>query len=312
MLPDPCNIEESGSFQHPTFGDLPIYQGWKNVPNDVVTETGLKRRGKRLTPTQRPVAVVHTQRHRRHHYDLLYRVAEAIEYRPYTARQKAALQRVKARVTCRRCGVSFVKLSEEGHCSICQAYLDRRREAKATAIQWAQAIINQPFLVLDTEMTGLHFWDRIVEIAVINETGGVLLDTLIDPEKHIPAEVIAIHGITDEMVHGKPTFQDILPELKAILTDKPVVIYNVAFDKPFLERGGLKVEDYEFQCAMLMYAKFFGTWSNYYKNWKRQSLQAACSYCGIQWKNMHRAASDCEATRQVINYMAKTTVRQPP
>jgi len=305
MLPKPHSMEESDQFQDLAFGDLPVYQGWQNVPHDFVTEPGLKKRGKRRTPTQQPVAVVHTQRHRRHHYDLLYKIAEAIEFRPYTVRQKAALQRVKARVTCRRCGVAFVRLSDEGHCLNCQAYLDRRREARTSASQWAQTISSQPFLVLDTETTGLHFWDRIVEIAVIDEAGGVLLNTLINPEKHIPTEVIAIHGITDEMVRGKPTFQDILPELTVMLTGKPVVIYNVDFDKPFLARGGLKVENYDFQCAMLMYAQFFGSWSDYYKNWKRQSLQAACSYCDVQEKNMHRAAADCEATRQVINYMAQ-------
>jgi DNA polymerase-3 subunit epsilon len=300
-----------GIFHHQTFGNLPVYQGWRNVPDDFVTETGLKQRGKQRTPRQRPVAIVHTQFHRRHHYYLLYNVAEAIEKRPLTARQKAALQRVKARMSCRWCGRSFVKLSSEGNCSACQSYLDRRRNAKLAAIQWAQAIISQSFLVLDTETTGLCPWDRIIEIAVIDETGSVLLNTLVNPEMYIPAGVSTIHGITDEMVQDKPTFRDILPELEVILTDRPIVIYNVAFDKPFLARGGLKVEDYEFHCAMLMYAKFFGAWSNYHKNWKRQSLQTACSYSGIRHKRMHRAVSDCEATRQVLNYMATTTVRRP-
>jgi DNA polymerase III subunit epsilon len=305
MFSEYLSIEEFDSLQSPTIGDLPVYQGWQNVPNDFLTETGLKKRGKRRTPSQQPVAVVHTQRHRRHHYELLYKIAEAIEFHPYTARQRAALQRVKARVTCSRCGATFIKLSEEGHCSTCQDYLDRRQEARASAVEWAQTIVSQPFLLLDTETTGLHFWDRIVEVAVIDEAGEILLNTLINPEKHIPAEVIAIHGITDDMVRGQPTFHEILPDLEAIFTDKPIVVYNVGFDKPFLARAGLKVENYNFQCAMLMYAKFFGSWSDYYKNWKRQSLQAACSYCNIQWKNMHRAAADCEATRQVVFAMAR-------
>jgi len=304
-------MEDLNMFHHPSFGDLPVYQGWGNVPDNFVTETGLKQRGKRRTPRQRPVAVVYTQSRRRQRYYLLYNVVEAMEKRALTARQKAALQRVKARNSCRRCGVSFVKLSPEGNCSACQPYLDRRRQAKTKAIQWAQAVISQPFLVLDTETTGLGSWDRIVEIAVIDETGGVLLNTLVNPEMYIPAAVISIHGITDEMVRNKPTFQDILPELEAILSGKPIVIYNVAFDKRFLAHGGIEVEDYEFQCAMLMYAKFFGAWSDYYKNWKRQSLQKACHYCGIQQKRIHRAASDCEVTRQIIDYMAKATVRQP-
>ena len=311
MLPKPEILEESDSVQQPTFGELPVYQSWKHVPAGFVTEAELKKRGKRRTPMQQPVAVVHTQRHHRRHAELLYNIAEAIEYHPYTARQKAALQRVKDRISCRRCGVTHVLLSPEGHCSSCQADLDRRWEAKTTAIAWAQSIVSQPFLLLDTETTGLHpSWDRIVEIAVVDETGAILLNTLINPDKHIPAEVIGIHGITNEMVRGKPRFTDILPELEDILAGKPIVIYNVGFDRPFLARGGVKVEKHEFHCAMLMYSQFFGNWSDYYKNWKRQSLQAACSHCRIEEMNMHRAAADCEATRQVVHYMAKATVKR--
>lgn len=297
-------------FHHPKFGDLPLYHGWKNVPDNFVTETGLKQLGKRRTPRQRPVAVVHTQRHRRRHQHLLYDVTEAIEKQRYTAKQRATLQRVKARITCRRCGVSFVKLSSEGNCSVCQKEVNRRRNAKLEAVQWAKELVHQPFLILDTETTGLGPWDRIVEIAVIDEAGSVLLNTLINPVMHIPAGVTTIHGITDEMVRDKPMFQDILPDLEAILADEIVVIYNVAFDTRFLARSGLKVENHSFQCAMLMYAKFSGVWSDYYKNWRRQSLQKACDYCGIQYDTMHRAVSDCEATRQVINYMAQVMVKR--
>ncbi len=301
-------MEEYVIFHHPKFGDLPVYQGWRNVPENFVTETGLRQHGKRRAPRQRPIAIVHIQRHRRHHHYLLYDVAEAIEKRLYTAKQKAALRRVKARNTCRRCGVSFVKLSSEGNCSACQTDVDRRREAKIEAVQWAKTLMNHPFLILDTETTGLRSWDQIVEIAVIDEIGDVLLNTLINPEISIPVGVTSIHGITNEMVQDKPRFQDILPELEDILNGMPVVIYNATFDKRFLAHGGLTVEDYEFQCAMLMYAKFFGVWSDYYNNWKRQSLQKACHYCGIQRKSIHRAASDCEATRQIINYMAQANI----
>jgi DNA polymerase-3 subunit epsilon len=303
-------MRKAAIFHHPKFGDLPLYYGWKKVPDNFVTETVLKQRGKRRTLRQRPIAVVQIQRHRRYRHYLLYDVTEAIEKQSYTAKQKATLQRVKARVTCQRCGISFVKLSPEGNCLVCQKEVDRRREARIEAIQWARELVKQPFLILDTETTGLGPWDRIVEIAVIDETGDVLLNTLINPVMHIPAGVTTIHGITDEMVQDCPTFQDILPELETILADELVVIYNVAFDTRFLARGGLKVETYRFQCAMLMYAKFSGVWSEYYKNWRRQSLQKACDYCGIQRDTMHRAMFDCEATRQVINYMAQAIVKR--
>jgi DNA polymerase III subunit epsilon len=291
-------------YHHSKFGDLPLYRDWKKVPSHLMTEVGLKKHGKRRTPLQRPVAVVHTQNHRRHHYHLLYNVAETIEKRPYTARQKAALHRARAKVTCRRCGASFVQLSPDGYCADCQPQVEQRQKARTRAIRWAETLVRRPFLVLDTETTGLRPLDRIVEIAVIDGDGHVLLDTLINPERYIPADVIGIHGITDAMVRDQPTFREILPMLEEILADRPIVIYNAAFDKRFLARSGLNVGQYNFQCAMLKYAQFFGAWSRHHNNWRRQSLQKACAACGVQQHNMHRAVADCEATRQVVYCMA--------
>ena len=60
--------------------------------------------------------------------------------------------------------------------------------------------------ILDTETTGLYDDAEIVEISIIDENGGVLLDTLVKPLKPIPAEATAIHGITNEMVATAPTW----------------------------------------------------------------------------------------------------------
>lgn len=288
-----------------TFDELPIYHDWTSVPEHLLTEAGLKERGKRLVPMQRPVAIVRIQRHRRHRNYFLYDATEAIEKRPLTVRQKTALQRVKARHTCQQCGTPFMVLSPEGYCETCQQGVMQRKNARLDAVQWAQTLAERPFLVLDTETTGLGALDRIVEIAVINENGEVLLNTLVNPEMYIPADVIGIHGITNEMVRGQPAFRDLLPDLESLLAGQPVVMYNVDFDKRFLARSGLNVGKYKFSCAMLMYARFFGQWSDHYRSWKRQSLERACACCGIRYQNMHRAVADCEATRQLVRFMAQ-------
>jgi DNA polymerase-3 subunit epsilon len=298
-------METFGLFHHTKFGKLPLYYAWKDIPDNYVTEMALKERGMRLFPGQKPVAVVHTQSHRRHRYDLLYSLEDAIENRPLTKRQKTALQRVKARNKCQQCGVAFVELSKEGYCINCQGEFAKRQDARNLAIQWANVLLQQPFVLLDTETTGLGTWDRIVEIAVLDEAGRIVFNTLLNPGIGIPAGVITIHGITDDMVWDKPTFQEILPELEQVLTGKPVVIYNVAFDKRFLARSGLRVQNYNFQCAMLMYAKFFGAWSDSRNSWKWQSLEKACLSCGISRYRMHRAVADCQATLDIIHYMAR-------
>jgi DNA polymerase III epsilon subunit-like protein len=297
-------------YHHPKFGEIPIYYGWDRVPERFVTEAGLKERGKRRMPNQRPVAVVEVQTRKRRRQHLLYDEKDALERRPLTSRQKAALQRVKARNNCRHCGASFLRLSPEGLCENCQETIDFRRDARIEAVEWARAVVRNPFVVLDTETTGLGTWDRIVEVAVIDETGKVLLNTLVNPGMLIPPDVITIHGITNEMVREQPLFSDIAPQLEEILFGKPVVIYNVGFDKRFLSRGGLSVDELDFRCAMLAYAKFFGKWSEYHKGWRRQSLEKACAFSNIRYDTMHRAVVDCEATRQLVHYMARTNIEK--
>lgn len=59
----------------------------------------------------------------------------------------------------------------------------------------------------------------------------MLLDTLLNPGgEPIPAEATAIHGITDAMVVGAPTFSEILPRLTEALAGRRIVIYNREYD----------------------------------------------------------------------------------
>lgn len=61
-------------------------------------------------------------------------------------------------------------------------------------------------MILDTETTGLDYDDKIVEIAVIDLDGNVLINTLVDPNKAIPKEATEIHGIANKMVENAPLF----------------------------------------------------------------------------------------------------------
>lgn len=54
------------------------------------------------------------------------------------------------------------------------------------------------FVILDTETTGLDEHDEIVEVAVIDMSGKVLLNTLVNPIQPIPYEATQIHGITND------------------------------------------------------------------------------------------------------------------
>ena len=103
-------------------------------------------------------------------------------------------------------------------------------------------------IVLDTETTGLDPFqgDRLVEIGCIELVNripsGQTFHRYFYPERGMPAEALAIHGLTDEFLKDKPLFADVVDELVGFLGDAPLVIHNAAFDLGFLnaelERAG--------------------------------------------------------------------------
>ena len=90
-------------------------------------------------------------------------------------------------------------------------------------------------LFLDTETTGLNpgAGDTIVEVAIVDDLGRTLIETLVNPRHPIPSQVRMIHGISDKMVRTKPTLQQVLPRIHEIIAGERVVIYNAKFDKSF-------------------------------------------------------------------------------
>jgi len=83
-------------------------------------------------------------------------------------------------------------------------------------------------IYLDIKTTGLRHSDSdsMVEIAIVNDDRKVLIDTLIDPEISIPWYSTKIHGITDAMVKGRPTLNEIMPTIVDIISNQETVIYN--------------------------------------------------------------------------------------
>jgi DNA polymerase-3 subunit epsilon len=103
-------------------------------------------------------------------------------------------------------------------------------------------------IVLDTETTGLDPYQghRLIEIGCVELVNripsGQTFHRYLNPERDIPAEAFAIHGISAEFLKDKPAFADIAQELIVFLADAPLVIHNAAFDIGFinaeLERAG--------------------------------------------------------------------------
>ncbi|WP_443748977.1 DNA polymerase III subunit epsilon [Asticcacaulis solisilvae] len=106
-------------------------------------------------------------------------------------------------------------------------------------------------IVLDTETTGIDHrkGHRLIEIGCIEIEDllptGRTFHRYIDPEREIEADAIRVHGISNEMVRGKPKFAHICDEMLEFIGDRKIIAHNAAFDRGFvnmeLEKHGKPV-----------------------------------------------------------------------
>ncbi|MEG4026450.1 MULTISPECIES: 3'-5' exonuclease [unclassified Microcoleus] len=93
---------------------------------------------------------------------------------------------------------------------------------RVSAVLWAREQLSQnDWVILDTETTGLYD-AQIVEIAIIDRLGEMLLNTLVKPSIPIPPEAAYLHGISDAMVGDPPSFPEVYPRIVEVLKDKRV------------------------------------------------------------------------------------------
>jgi DNA polymerase III epsilon subunit-like protein len=155
---------------------------------------------------------------------------------------------------------------------------------------------------LDTETTGLHDTAEIIEVSIIDHDGQVLLETLVKPRRPIPADVVWVHGITNPMVEAAPGWQQVWPQVEALLLGRHVGIYNAEFDLRMMRQSHLangmpwRPPASSFFCIMKMYADFYGSM-------KWQKLESAGRQCRIPLPNSHRAKDDSLLARAVFQYI---------
>lgn len=95
-------------------------------------------------------------------------------------------------------------------------------------------------IVFDTETTGLSplNGDRIVEIGCIElfnrvETGRHF-HSYFNPERAMPPEAEAVHGLSEKFLADKPRFADVVEELLMFIGEAPMIAHNAAFDFGFV------------------------------------------------------------------------------
>ncbi len=167
-------------------------------------------------------------------------------------------------------------------------------------------LFDSGFLLIDLETTGLPSPGvAIVEVAVMDHEGNILLNTFINPECPIPFDASRINGIYESDVEGAPTFGEVYPQLAILLAERDMVAYNHEFEMSIFKAVCKRVKLSNFpttnwHCAMRAY-------SNYRQRQRYFKLTQACDDEGIKIANAHRALGDCMMTLELMRKMAGIT-----
>lgn len=182
--------------------------------------------------------------------------------------------------------------------------------ANPKVIQRAQQIQAYDPIFLDTETTGFSPQDVVVEVGVVDLSGSTLYETLIKPPVTIPAEAVAIHGITEVMVASAPSWKEAWADLQPVLEGRFIGAYNADFDlrlmKQTHERYWLDwaMDDKHFFCVMKLYSAFYGQLSQRGNGFRFHKLEAAGAACRIPLPNAHRAVDDAKLTAALFHFIA--------
>lgn len=155
------------------------------------------------------------------------------------------------------------------------------------------------FAVVDVETTGLGRSDRVISAGVYQlDAHGEVTDhwyTLVNPERD-PGPVW-IHGLTEDVLAGAPTFPEVADELAERLRGRVMVAHNALFDWNMISRefsrAGLRAPVEQRLCTMVL-ARDLGL---PLPNGKLASLAA---YFGVQQRQAHNALDDARVLAEIF------------
>lgn len=164
-----------------------------------------------------------------------------------------------------------------------------------------QLNLQKPLAFFDLETTGLNISrDRIIEIAILKVHPDHREERYIkriNPGMSMPAESLAIHGITDEDLKDCPRFDVVAREIFDFIGEADLAGYNSnKFDIPFLLeeflRNGVELS--------MENRRFIDVQTIFHKMEQRTLAAAYRFYCNREIENAHSAEADIVATFDVL------------
>lgn len=169
-------------------------------------------------------------------------------------------------------------------------------------------LLNDTFVVFDTETTGFYAGsDQMIEIGAVKIKNGEIIDRfdeLIDPQRPLPHKIVELTCITDDMVKGKDSEENVTRRFLEWAGDLPMVAHNAKFDISFMKAACKKYDLGEFDNTVLDTMSLARILS---PEWPNHKLSTLVKKYKVPWDEdaHHRADYDAEGTAHCFYAMAK-------
>jgi DNA polymerase-3 subunit epsilon len=175
---------------------------------------------------------------------------------------------------------------------------------------WCQRALGaaHDYVILDTETTGKY--GEVVEIAILDLHGNVLLNSLLRPTEALTAESIRLNRITPAMLGKAPTLIDLWPEVQHCLQGRKIITYNAWFDSKRIAHSaglyGLPNPDWLFYCLMVSYAEFWrAPLRRMSYPWQRLSVACGQQNVDLSMVTTHRSLGEAQTILALMRRLAE-------
>lgn len=165
------------------------------------------------------------------------------------------------------------------------------------------AFRSAPLVVFDFETTGLDSrCDRIIEVGaqkIINFEVVDEFSSFVQVENKLSSVVTQLTGITQEMLVGQPSVEEVLPSFFDFIDGSILLAHNASFDMNFLKAEAYRLGidlDWSAFCSLKLARKFL-------PDLESKSLDALADYYNLTFESRHRSIGDVKVTVSVLEQM---------
>lgn len=187
----------------------------------------------------------------------------------------------------------------------CELYVVNDLQKQQVIDEPGERTLQDDLVVFDVETTGLSYRrDRLTEIGAVRMRGMQIVDTfntMVNPERPIPEEVVELTGITENMVRDAPKEEEALEKFIAFCGENPVLAaHNASFDTSFI-RAAARRHDIFFSFATL---DTLVLCQRMLPDQRRYKLESVARALKLGKFNHHRASDDAGMLARIYKELA--------